>query len=167
MDDSDDNSDEWGTEELPPVDSPSSSSKIRKEEDNASNTKKYDDSYWEVDHTAVDRQQNNNNKEKEGGRKKEEEEERPMILVDMTVLSNGTIHCKFDPNAVNDPEAVKTFRRRIEQDYNSYTSNSSYLAERTVVPCGSSVWKSALPCLRKEKPGHYICPIFSSSQDSK
>ena len=84
----------------------------------------------------------------------------PMLLVDMTVLSNDKIHCKFDPNAVNDPVAVKTLRKSIESTYDRYAKDSKMLADRTVIPCGSSVWRPALQALRKEKPGHYFCPIF-------
>jgi hypothetical protein len=98
---------------------------------------------------------------------KEDEEEsagEPMIIVDMTVLSEmlslPEVHSKFDPNSVNDTVAVQTLRKLIEQDYDAYTKNQEYIANRTVIPCGSSVWRLGLIQLRKERPGHYFCPIF-------
>jgi len=85
----------------------------------------------------------------------------PMIIVDMTQLSKDIIHSKFDANAVNDPAAVKKLRLEIEADYETYSKNSSDLvADGTVIPCGSSVWRLALERLRKERQGHYFCPIF-------
>lgn len=87
----------------------------------------------------------------------------PMILVDMTELSQGVIHSKFDASSVNDHAAVKLLRLAIESDYASYAKNSSYLASGIVVPCGSSVWRPALVQLRRERPGHYFCPIFPTT----
>jgi hypothetical protein len=84
----------------------------------------------------------------------------PMILCDFTKLSNNKIHSRVDANSVNDPAAVATLRRSIGRDYAAYANNSLFVADRTVVPCGSSVWKSALQRLRQEVRGHYFCPIF-------
>jgi hypothetical protein len=88
----------------------------------------------------------------------------PMIIVNMTILSQllslSEIHCKFDPNSVNDPIAVKSLRQRIEGDYSAYSKNNEYLSNRIVIPCGSSVWRPALVQLRLERPRHYFCPIF-------
>jgi hypothetical protein len=92
--------------------------------------------------------------------KEQQNEGEPMIIVDMTALSTGEIHSKFDANAVNDPAAVKKLRLTIERDYDKYAKDASLLADRTVTPCGSSVWRPALANLRKEKVGHYFCPIF-------
>jgi hypothetical protein len=86
----------------------------------------------------------------------------PMIFVDMTDLSKGSIHSKFDANSVNDHGAVKELRQKIERDYQSFACNEKLVADSVVIPCGSSVWRSALVELRKARPGHYICPIFPS-----
>lgn len=93
----------------------------------------------------------------------------PMIIVDMTQLSKGAIHSKFDANAVNDPVAVKKMRLKIEKEYNaSYTKNNAdLLADGTIIPCGSSVWRPALERLRRERPGHYFCPIFPPLSQQK
>lgn len=83
-----------------------------------------------------------------------------LIIVDMTVLSGDVIHSKFDANAVNDPAAVKQLRLKLETEYDAYAKNTAYLANGTVVQCGSSVWRPALSRLRQEHPGHYFCAIF-------
>lgn len=91
---------------------------------------------------------------------KEVPEGEPMILVDLTELSKGKIHSKFDRNSVNDTEAASKWRRKIEGDYESYAKDNSLLSEGTVIPCGSSVWRTALITLRAERDGHYFVPIF-------
>ena len=93
------------------------------------------------------------------------EEGEPMIIVDMTALSEAdsslpAIHSKFDANAVNDPEAVKKLRVTIETNYETYAKNANLLADGTVIPCGSTVWRPALARLRQARAGHYFCPIF-------
>lgn len=93
--------------------------------------------------------------------KDEDNEGFPMILVDMTQLSNGDIHNRFDANAVNDPVAVKKLRLTIENEYYvNYYKDSNLIANGTIIVCGSSVWRPALEQLRKERVGHYFCPIF-------
>jgi hypothetical protein len=87
----------------------------------------------------------------------------PMIIVDMTVLSNEAIHCRHDKNSVNDPTQVSKLRKKIHENYVNYAKNIELLANKTVIPCGSSVYRQALVSLRKEKPGHYFCPIFPPS----
>lgn len=155
----DSDSDDWATEDLPDVPAASSGThdkELRTEGDN-NHDDDDDDDGWQSklpSHTH------------ESGDKKSDllpdqaSEGEPMIIVDMTELTNDAINSRFDPNAVNDPEAVKKLRRKIEQDYEKYAKDSSLVANRTVVPCGSSVWKSALAALRREKVGHYFCPIF-------
>ena len=89
-----------------------------------------------------------------------------MILVDLTQLSNEAIHSKFDVHAVNDPEAVRVWRQKLERDYEATRTNASWIANGIVVPCGSSVWRPALERLRRERPGHYFCPIVPPKEAS-
>ena len=145
-----DDSDEWATEELPPLPDPTRP-KTTTTDGHIAASSQDDDSYWDIQ--AADPPQKEAISESV-------EEGLPMLLVDMTLLSGGAIHSKFDANAVNDPVAVKTLRQKIEQDYETYDSDASLLANRTVIPCGSTVWRPALVAMRKEKPGHYFCPIF-------
>ncbi len=84
----------------------------------------------------------------------------PMLLVNLTRLSDGVIHSKFDVNSVNDPAAVKEWRRTVERNFDTYASDASMLVNRIVIPCGSTVWRTALQNLRREEPGIYYCPIF-------
>jgi len=159
-DDSDD-SDEWATEDLPDLPvivggggASSSATPPAEQED--------DDEGWERKLPPP------------ASAKKEEEDQEeegfPMIIVDMTQLSNDAIHSKFDANAVNDPQAVKKLRLEIEKDYfsNNYAKNNvNLVADGTVIPCGSSVWRPALERLRRERQGHYFCPIFPPKEPSK
>jgi len=88
-----------------------------------------------------------------------------MFLVDLTQLSKGEIHNRNDVHSVNDPDAVHTWRKRLQEaPLSDYAQNPDYLADATVIPCSSGVWKAALPTLRKERPGHYIIPIFPSTK---
>ena len=85
-----------------------------------------------------------------------------MIIINMTKLSNGKIHSRYDPNGVNDMDSVKVLRKQIELHYLEYYQNMEYICDRIVIPCGSSVWKDSLSTLRKEYVGDYFCPIFCS-----
>ena len=141
--------DDWATEELPPLPVNKSSEKEEKSlEDD-------EDDDWQAKlpptSSSTDASKESKSAMKEG---------EPMLIVDMTQLSNEEIHSRFDPNSVNDPAAVKRLRLQIENQYDKYARDASLLADRTVIPCGSSVWKSALAVLRKEKCGNYFCPIF-------
>jgi hypothetical protein len=86
-------------------------------------------------------------------------EGKPMILVDLTRL-DPKIHNKFDKNGVNDSTAASALRKEIESKYEAYSGNSKLLAEGVVVPCGTTVWTSAIQRLRDDKPGHYWAPCF-------
>jgi hypothetical protein len=84
----------------------------------------------------------------------------PMIIVDMTIM-DPSIHNKFDKNSVSDPDKASKLRKQIENSYyEMYAKNAELLADGTVIPCGSSVYRQALIRLRREKPGHYYCAIF-------
>lgn len=151
--DSDDDSDDWATEDLPPL--PKASGASSSDARGVAAEDAEDDMYWEVEKNT---QPPTGAEDHQPPKKEQEEEGHPMLLVDMTILSNGEIHSKFDPNAVNDPVAVKKLRNEI--DFATYASDATLLANRTVVPCGSTVWRAALVSLRKETSGHYWCPIF-------
>jgi len=84
----------------------------------------------------------------------------PMILVDLTCLSDSKVHNRNDANSVNDPELASTWRRKIEREYGTYSTDTGLLASGVVVPCGSSVWKDAVAQLRRSNKGHYYVPIF-------
>jgi hypothetical protein len=151
MDESDD-SDEWATEELPPL----THSTTVAADAPKSVVEDVDNEVWESQLTSSE-------PEAKGGADAElavSEEPKTMIIVDMTMLSDNEIHSKFDANSVNDPVAVKRLRVNIESDYETYARSAHFLADGTVIPCGSSVWRSALARLRQERPGHYFCPIF-------
>jgi hypothetical protein len=93
----------------------------------------------------------------------------PMIIVDMTML-DPSIHNRFDQNSVNDPEKASQLRKQIESSYASYekyAKNAELLANGTVIPCGSSVYRPALIQLRRAKPGHYYCAIFPPTKKAK
>lgn len=89
-----------------------------------------------------------------------------ILLVDLTMLSDNTIHSRMDRHSVNDATGVSTWRRRIECDYDNYTHDTSLLGNGTVIPCGGSVWREALIRIRDDRPGHYILPIFPPKDHS-
>lgn len=91
---------------------------------------------------------------------------KPMILVDLTRL-DANIHSRFDKNSVNDSAAASKLRKQIESKYEEYAGNAKLLADGTVIPCGTSVWRSAIQCMRDERPGHYFAPIFPPSSKKK
>jgi len=167
-DDDSDDSDEWGMEELV---IPS-----QLEKSDADNTrmmaettmiKDKDDDYWAVEKNT-DTNTNDDSKEKaseddettqQQQRQQEEAGGEPMIIVDITQM-DPEIHSKFDRNSVNHPEKASALRKKLEKNYDEYKSCHKLLSEGTVIPCGSSVWRSALVRLRDDRPGHYFVPVF-------
>jgi hypothetical protein len=150
---SDADSDEWATESLPDMLDVSN----RQQEAVLNNADGFDDG-WEtklpvevVVTEAVQSEQSD-----PGGDDSSAGE--PMILVDLTELTDGAIHSRFDAHSVNDPEAVKKWR--LTADYATLSKDANLLACRTVIPCGSSVWSAALATLRRERHGHYFSPLF-------
>lgn len=144
---SDDSSDEWGTEELEiPVLPPGSLGATQPSE---TRHKQSDEDEWPE--ACLPQKETKVSKDSGG---------EPMILVDLTKLSDGEIHCRFDPNSVNDTDAASSLKRDIEKSYSDYSKNTSFISEGVVIPCGSSVWRPAMMKVRKERPGHYIAPVF-------
>lgn len=151
--------DEWGVEELPLP----TRSGITDGLDGNDDNDKVDDSYWEHEAQEKKSQMKSSLPEPSSAEeivKKEDGGGEPMILVDMTALSEGAIHSKFDRNSVNDSAAASNLRRKIEEDYAAYAKNGSFVADGTVIPCGTTVWREALIQLRDEREGHYFAPIF-------
>lgn len=160
MGDSSDDSDDWATEDLPdlPLVATKKNQVAVVHQQQHSNDDDNDEG-WERKSPPAPAVTTTTNADQP------EEDGEPMILVDMTTLSQAAdssceIHSRFDANAVNDPAAVKALRVRIEAAYETYAKNAEWLADRTVIPCGSTVWRPALAQLRHERPGHYFCPIF-------
>jgi hypothetical protein len=171
MDESDTDSDDWAKEDLPDlplsiVPLPSNAEQLHNS--TAGDDEEEEDSGWEqklrptvnknivvAENDRVDVRNSTINPNDTG---------EPIIIVDMTTLSErlslSEIHCRFDPNSVNDVVAVKALRQQIESHYDTYSKNMDYISERVVIPCGSSVYRPALVELRHERPGHFFYPIF-------
>lgn len=90
----------------------------------------------------------------------------PMILIDLTRL-DPDIHNKFDKNGVSDSAAASSLRKKIESQYEQYSKDTRLLADGTVIPCSTSVWRGAIQRMRDERPGHYFAPIFPPPSTKK
>jgi hypothetical protein len=90
----------------------------------------------------------------------------PMIIVDITRM-DPNIHSRFDRSSVNDAGGASAIRKRVEGDYDRYAGDAGLLADGTVIPCGSSVWRDALVQLRDDRPGHYFVPVFPPKSTTK
>jgi len=146
-------SDEWGAEELViPCQEQKSNDKVDINESDVG------DEYWELEKSVQQDDDGNDQQQQQQQQAKECGE--PMIIADITQM-DPNIHSKFDRNSVNQPEEASAIRKRIEKNYNEYAFSSSLLAEGTIIPCGSSVWRDALVRLRDNRPGHYFVPIFA------
>ena len=178
-----DEEDEWGTHELDieqlnvsektddnSYDNIIHSSNSKEEQDN-------NDEYWNnnEDNDTEKKIQTDKSIEKINDNDNDGE---PMHLLDITKI-NPNIHSKYDRNSVNDPTAASKIRRQIEREYfdleaaatttmdgNKKTNLSSLIADGTIVPCGTSVWKDALSRMRDERKGHYFVPIFCVQKPS-
>jgi len=157
-DDSD--SDEWGMEELVIPAKADHTNAATTDENNGDDGD--GDGYW----TAEKKEQKDSSSQEETTAtskpkppKPAEEEGYPMIIVDITQM-DATIHSKFDRNSVNDATAASALRKKLESNYERYAKDSNLLADGTVLPCGSTVWRDALVRLRDDRPGHYFAPIF-------
>ena len=84
----------------------------------------------------------------------------PLLLVDLTVLSDGKLHNRFDINSVNDSDLKRQWTKDITNGFVSYRDNTGLIQAGTVRSCGQSVWREALQELRREYPGHFWAPIF-------
>ena len=91
---------------------------------------------------------------------REASDAKPMILVDLTILSDGAVHNRFDKFGVNDPEAKSSLLRRIEADYVTYANDAALIAAGTVRPCSQGVYRAALATLRDEVEGHFFAAVF-------
>lgn len=145
-----DDSDEWGMEEL--VLPPKDPFKDESDAPNGEEEKGDDEDYWKVEPKAIQ-------KRPDPSPKPSSKPSEPMIIVDMTQIDRN-IHSKYDKNSVNDSARASALRKKIESDYEKYSKDSVLLAEGTIIPCGSSVWRGALIRLRDEREGHYFAPIF-------
>ena len=90
----------------------------------------------------------------------------PMILIDLTRL-DPDIHNKFDKYGVNDSASASSLRKKIESQYEQYSKDARLLADGTVIPCSTSVWRGAIQRMRDERPGHYFAPIFPPPSTKK
>lgn len=150
---SDSDSDDWGREELVIV----SNSKLVDGDDNdIRNDGDGGDDYWEEEKTEMEKPKVEQRQQQSGINNEEGES---MIIVDLTQI-NADVHSKFDRNSVNDPETASALRKNIEDNYQQHALSSELLANSTVIPCGSTVWRDALIQLRTERPGHYFVPVF-------
>ncbi|CAJ1967115.1 unnamed protein product [Cylindrotheca closterium] len=147
-DSSSDDSDEWGTEEIV---IPSKSGAAQNQSEEGEN----DDGDWDWD-VVIEKKGPKLSTVQTAPKKPGE----PMIIVDITQLDEN-VHSKFDRNSVNNTDAASAWRKKIENQYQTYSKDAKLLGNGTVIPCGSSVWRDALVRLRDERKGHYFCPVFS------
>lgn len=150
-----DDSDEWGMEELV---LPAATKAAQDDDASSKDKEKCSEDFWAQE--PVQESESKTVASSKTKPKEETKDDRPMIIVDMTLMTKETIHSKFDRNSVNDAEAASALRKQIEQDYERYAKDATLLGDGTVIPCGMSVWRGALSRLRDERPGHYFAPIF-------
>lgn len=158
--DEDDDSEEWGKEEL----------HIPTPKDRGEESWSPDDDHddWV---TPLPKQQQQQQKDPEPSQSKtiqhRQQDDQPVMIVDLTKITRGAVHCKFDRHAVNDAAVASAWRKRIEQAYDMYAKDLDLVGNGTILPCGMSVWKQALSRVRDERPGHFFAPIFPPSKAEK
>lgn len=85
----------------------------------------------------------------------------PVLLVDLTDLTGGELHNRFDKFACNDPEAKARWSKKIATDFEGYLHNEELISRGVVHVTTNRGWKDLLSRLRDEKLGHFFCPVFS------
>ena len=164
-DDEDDDSDEWGKEEvIVPQESSSSSDDapfahfaVCEETSLQHSAADHPDDDWLVPtstrtppcHKAPKHKSNHPNDHNVDD---DDDDDRPILLVNLTRLD-----ATLDPH---DTDAVSAWRKRITTNHAEYAKNATWLADRTVIPCGKSVWRDALMKVRREGPSNVWSPIF-------
>jgi hypothetical protein len=158
----DSDSDEWGMEELviPSLDQPPKgpASELIGDDGTVGNNNSDDDDDWAVRRTTIDKKEIHDTSSNDSEPLSSSHGE-AMIIVDFTQL-DPNIHSRFDRASVNDSEGASVLRKQIESEYSRYATDAELLADGTVIPCGSSVWRAALVQLRDDRQGHYFVPIF-------
>ena len=155
--------DEWGTNELI-IDRSDLTSKCLKGNEKDNDDVHNDDVYWNSD-TQVEQEQDKKTKNAVNNETMLQVDDddtingEPMFILDVTKI-NPNIHSKYDRNSVNDPESSSKIRRTVEKEFEKYVENATLLANGTIIPCGTTVWKGALSRMRDERKGHYFLPIF-------
>eukprot|EP00540_Astrosyne_radiata_P018941 CAMPEP_0116825310 /NCGR_PEP_ID=MMETSP0418-20121206/1894_1 /TAXON_ID=1158023 /ORGANISM="Astrosyne radiata, Strain 13vi08-1A" /LENGTH=155 /DNA_ID=CAMNT_0004453803 /DNA_START=825 /DNA_END=1292 /DNA_ORIENTATION=+ len=138
---------DWETEDLPPLPSPKSTRNTIPKDPKGDD----DDEYWK--HTETQQLQAPTTMTKATAAKADSDTTRPLLLINLTALDSS-----MTPDS--DPTVVSSWRKKLEKEYDAYAHDTQLLASNTVIPCGSSVWRTALASLRKENPHNVYCPIF-------
>ena len=144
--------DEWGAAELDIPDRSKKANQTQEHDEAAADDD--DDDEW-MSKTPASSSHTSSDAKDDGGGK-------PMLLIDLTRL-DPNIHNKFDKNGVSDSAAASALRKKIESQYEQYSNDAKLLADGTIVPCSTSVWRGAIQRMRDERPGHYFAPIFPPS----
>jgi len=173
MGDNSDSDDEWGMEELvipSEDDATADDDEVVHGKNSNTNNEGEGDDYWAVEASSNTKEQKKDESKNEQPRQHLAgggiENDKPMVIVDMTQI-NPDIHSKFDRNSVNNPIEASALRKKIENNYEEYSTSPEYLSEGTVIPCGSSVWRDALIELRNNRKGHYFIPIFCTKKKER
>ena len=88
------------------------------------------------------------------------EDQSIVLLVNLTALSDGALHNRFDKYACSDPEAKRALSRKISASFDAYLANSDLKARGIVHISSKAAWKASLAELRDANEGTFFCPIF-------